>query len=117
MADEPAGPALTAAAEALPAEQEPTSRARTIRKVATRVAIIVGVLALSSWVLFNIFDDLDWGEVRSAIAELSDAEWLSLAFGWLVWVVLQGALTASLVDKLAVRRGVLASLGPTRCRR
>ncbi len=84
-----------------------------IRKVATRVAIIVGVLALSSWVLFNIFDDLDWGEVRSAIAELSDAEWLSLAFGWLVWVVLQGALTASLVDKLAVRRGVLASLGPS----
>ncbi len=113
MADDPAGAALTAAAEALPAEQEPASRAKTIRRVATRVAIIVGVLVLSSWVLFNVFDDLDWGEVRSAIGELSDAEWLSLVFGWLVWIVLQGALTASLVDKLAVRRGVLASLGPT----
>ena len=102
MADDPAGTALTAAAEALPAEQEPASRSRTIRKVATRVAIIVGVLVLSSWVLFNVFDDLDWGEVRSAIGELSDAEWLSLAFGWLVWIVLQGALTASTSWRYAV---------------
>ena len=91
MTDDPAGPALTAAAEEPPAEQEPASRARTIRKVAIRVMIIVGVLALSGWVLFNVFDDLDWGEIRSAIGELSDAEWLSLAFGWLVWIVVQGA--------------------------
>lgn len=113
MADDPSGPSLDAPAEALPTEQEPASRAEAIRKVATRVVIIVGVLALSGWVLFNVFDDLDWDAVRSAIAELSDAEWLSLTFGWLVWIVLQGALTASLVDKLPVRRGVLASLGPT----
>lgn len=89
------------------------SRAATIRRVVVRFVIVVVALAVAGWALFNIFDDLDWGEVRNALLELSDAEWLSLFFGWLVWVVSQGALTASLVDKLPVRRGVLASLGPT----
>jgi uncharacterized membrane protein YbhN (UPF0104 family) len=94
-------------------EAAPLSRGTMIRRVVLRIVILVAVLALSGWVLFNVFDDLDWAEVRASIAELSDAELLSLTFGWLVWVVAQGALTASLVDRLAVRRGVLASLGPT----
>ena len=91
----------------------PAWRGATIRRVVFRILVVVAVLGLSTFVLFNVFDDLDWNEVRSSIAELSDAEILSLTFGWMVWVVTQGALTASLVDKLAVRRGVLASLGPT----
>jgi uncharacterized membrane protein YbhN (UPF0104 family) len=91
----------------------PMSQAATIRRVGLRVAIIALAVTAASWALFTIFDDLDWGQVSAAIGELSDAEWLSLIFGWLVWVVSQGALTASLVDKLPVRRGVLASLGPT----
>ncbi len=91
----------------------PASRGTTIRRVVLRIVFVVAVLGLSTWVLFNVFDDLDWDEVRASINELSDAEILSLTFGWMVWVVTQGALTASLVDKLAVRRGVLASLGPT----
>ncbi|MGI9644409.1 MAG: lysylphosphatidylglycerol synthase domain-containing protein [Ilumatobacteraceae bacterium] len=95
------------------AKQDPATRKRTVRKIVSRVVIIVVVLGLSGWLMFRIFDDLDFEEIRAAIAELSDAEWLSLTFGWLVWIVAQGALTASLVDKLAVRRGVLASLGPT----
>lgn len=103
----------TVAAEGLPADLTPNSRRNTIRRVAFRVALVVAVLGFSTWVLFNVFDDLNWDEVRRSIAELSDAEALSLIFGWMVWVVTQGALTASLVDKLAVRRGVLASLGPT----
>jgi uncharacterized membrane protein YbhN (UPF0104 family) len=103
----------TVAAEGPPADLTPNSRRNTIRRVAFRVALVVAVLGFSTWVLFNVFDDLNWDEVRRSIAELSDAEALSLIFGWMVWVVTQGALTASLVDKLAVRRGVLASLGPT----
>lgn len=103
----------TVAAEGPPADLTPNSRRNTIRRVTFRVALVVAVLGFSTWVLFNVFDDLNWDEVRRSIAELSDAEALSLIFGWMVWVVTQGALTASLVDKLAVRRGVLASLGPT----
>ncbi len=108
-----AGTAALPDLEPLPLERDGPSRRETVRKVVTRVVIIVVVLAGTAWLLFNIFDDLDFDEIRAAIAELSDAEWLSLTFGWLVWIVAQGALTASLVDKLAVRRGVLASLGPT----
>lgn len=94
-------------------EAEPVSRGVMIRRIVLRIVILAVVLALSGWVLFNVFDDLDWAEVRASIGQLSDAELLSLTFGWMVWVVAQGALTASLVDRLAVRRGVLASLGPT----
>ena len=114
MTDDPAAETLpsTDSAPTLDGD-EPTSRATTIRRVGVRIVIVVAALVAAGWALFNIFDDLDWGEVRSALGELSDAEWLSLLFGWLVWVVSQGALTASLVDKLPVRRGVLASLGPT----
>jgi uncharacterized membrane protein YbhN (UPF0104 family) len=114
MTDEPAAD-TSPSTDSMPALEidEPVSRATTIRRVVVRVVIIVIAIVVASWVLFNIFDDLDWGEVRAALGELTDAEWLSLLFGWLVWVVSQGALTASLVDKLPVRRGVLASLGPT----
>jgi uncharacterized membrane protein YbhN (UPF0104 family) len=114
MADDrvpPTSPPTTA--ELLLDDVAPVSRSTMIRRVVIRIVILVAVLALSGWVLFNVFDELDWAEVRASIDELSDAEWLSLTFGWLVWVVAQGALTASLVDRLAVRRGVLASLGPT----
>lgn len=114
MADDLPGLPSTTAGDVLGVERgEPESRAKMLRRVGVRVAVVVVVLGFSGWVLFNVFDDLDWAEVRSAVGQLSDAEWLSLTFGWLVWVVMQGALTASLVDKLAVRRGVLASLGPT----
>lgn len=91
---------------------EPGSRASTFRRVLARVAVITVVLGLAGWFLFQVFDDLDWNEVRAALRRLSDAELLALTFGWIVWIAAQGALTASLVDKLPVRRGVLASLGP-----
>ena len=114
MADDRAETASTTAQNGHRADDsQPESSATMIRRVVLRVVLVIAVLGLSAWVLFNMFDDLDWGQVRSSIGELSDAEMLSLAFGWMVWVVTQGALTASLVDKLAVRRGVLASLGPT----
>ncbi|MGI9615945.1 MAG: lysylphosphatidylglycerol synthase transmembrane domain-containing protein [Acidimicrobiales bacterium] len=92
---------------------EPMSQWMPVRGVLVRVVVVVVVLGLSGWALFRIFDDLDWIGIRNALGELSDAEWLALIFGWLVWVASQGAMTASLVDGLPVRRGVLASLGPT----
>lgn len=113
MAVEGVEPTSTGTAAEVLDEESPVSRGTTVRRVVLRIAIVVGVLSVSGWVLFTVFDDLDWAEIRAAIGELSDAEVLSLISGWLVWVVVQGALTASLVDKLPVRRGVLASLGPT----
>ena len=114
MTDEPgADTSLSTDSELALDGDMPASQAATIRRVGVRIVIVAFAIAAAGWALFTIFDDLDWGQVSAAVGELSDAEWLSLLFGWLVWVVSQGALTASLVDKLPVRRGVLASLGPT----
>ena len=52
------------------------SRAKTLRSVVIRVIVVVVVLGLSGWLLFNIFEELDWSEIRAAVAQLSDAEWL-----------------------------------------
>lgn len=89
------------------------SRSKLVLRIAIRVLVVVLAVAVGGIALFNIFDDLDPSEVRSALGELSDAEWLSLLFGWLIWVGCQGLQTASLVDRLPARRGVQASLGPT----
>ena len=77
-----------------------------------RIFFVVGALALSFWILATTFDDLDIAEIRSAVASLNDAELLSLASMWLLWIGAQGLLTASLVPGLAVRHGVVAFLGP-----
>jgi len=94
------------------AEKELQSRSRVIRKIVFRVAIMVVALVISTLVLFNIFDDLDFEAIGEAIDELSDAEWMSLIFAWLIWIGAQGLQTASLVHHLPARRGVLAFLGP-----
>ena len=88
-------------------------RPRTVLKVVGRVAVVVVALVIAGFVLVNIFDDLDPAAIRDALQELSDAEWLALFFGWLIWVGCQGLQTASLVHGMPARRGVLASLGPT----
>lgn len=90
-----------------------TSRSRAALKVLLRVSVVLVALTIASAMLLAIFDDLDPAEIGAAIKELSDGEWLALAFGWMVWVACQGAQTASLVHHLPVRRGVLASLGPS----
>ena len=91
------------------ASRSPT---RTIVRIAFRIGVLVVALGFSGVVLFNIFDDLDFAEIRTAIDRLSDAEWISLVFAWMVWVGSQGLQTASLVHALPARRGVLAFLGP-----
>lgn len=98
----------------IPAEgAEPSSPGRTAVRIAIRLVVVVFALTISGFVLFGIFDELDFDEIRSALGRLSDAEWLALGFGWLGWVGAQGLQTASLVRGLPARRGVLASLGPT----
>lgn len=85
---------------------------RSIRKIVLRVVFVVLALGVSFWVLAAAFDDLDPQEIIDAARSLSDAELISLAAMWILWVGAQGLLTASLVPGLPVRRGVIAYLGP-----
>lgn len=92
---------------------EPTSRLRTAVKIAVRVFVVIVVLIVAGIVLAGIFDDLDPAKIRDALSELTDAEMISLFMGWMIWIGAQGLQTASLVDGLPARRGVLAFLGPS----
>jgi len=82
-------------------------------RIALRIVFVVVALGIAGYVLFNIFGGLDFEEIRAAVQELSDAEWMALAFAWMIWIACQGLQTASLVHHLPVRRGVLAYLGPS----
>ena len=85
---------------------------RSVRKIVLRVVFVVLALGVSFWVLAAAFDDLDPEEILDAARSLNDAELISLASMWLLWIAAQGLLTASLVPGLPVRRGVIAYLGP-----
>ena len=91
---------------------EPVSRAKQTRRVVLRVLFTVVTLAASFALLAFVFDDLDWNGVVDALRSLQDAEVLALISMWGLWSGAQGLLTASLVPKLPVRRGVVAYLGP-----
>ncbi|MEO1064691.1 MAG: lysylphosphatidylglycerol synthase domain-containing protein [Actinomycetota bacterium] len=97
--------------EALPGAER--SAGRRAASIAGRIALVVGALVGTGFLLAGAVDELDWGEVRSALGSLSDAELLALATAWLVWLACQGLQTASLVPGLPVRRGILAFLGPS----
>jgi len=90
----------------------PEAPPRSIRKIVLRIVFIVAALAISAWILATAFDDLVWSEVVDAVRSLNDAEILSLASMWIIWIAAQGLLTASLVPGLAVRHGIVAFLGP-----
>jgi hypothetical protein len=94
------------------AEVDVTGTRPRVRSIVFRIVMIVGAIAVSTWLLLRTFDDLDPAEIRSAVASLDDAEILSLGSMWLLWIAAQGLLTASLVPGLAVRHGVVAFLGP-----
>lgn len=91
----------------------PTSRLRTAVRIGIRIVVIGIVLVVAGFVLAGIFDDLDPAQIRDAFNSLSDAEMISLFMGWLIWIGAQGLQTASLVDGLPARRGVLAYVGPS----
>ncbi len=116
MTDIPATP-TTASSElsddgAGSAETLPPAKRPSVFKIVLRVVVVVVALGISAVVLMNVFDDLDPAEIRSALGALDDAEVLSLLSMWLLWLAAQGLLTASLIQGLPVRRGVLAYLGP-----
>jgi hypothetical protein len=90
----------------------PEAPPRSIRKIALRIFFIIAALGISTWILIATFDDLDPAEIMDAVRSLNDAEIISLASMWLIWIAAQGLLTASLVPGLAVRHGVVAFLGP-----
>jgi uncharacterized protein (TIRG00374 family) len=113
---EPTPSAALAAEEAkldLAVAEAPGLSAKTVLRVGWRIAFAIIAVAIAGVVLFNIFEDLDFEEIGKAIDRLSDAEWLSLFFGWLIWIGTQGLQTASLVHHLPARRGVVAYLGPS----
>lgn len=85
---------------------------RSVLRVVGRIALVVGALALSGFVLTRAFDDLDPEQVLDALRSLEDAEIISLSAMWLLWIAAQGLQTASLIAGLPVRRGVVAFLAP-----
>jgi uncharacterized membrane protein YbhN (UPF0104 family) len=89
------------------------SKAKMTLRIVIRLLIAVAAIGIAVFVLTGIFDDLDRDQIGAALNELSDAEWISLAMGWVIWVGLQGLQTASLVTGMPARRGVLAYLGPS----
>ena len=93
-------------------DEIPEAPPRSIRKIVVRIVFIVAALAISGWILVATFDDLDIDEITEAVRSLDDAEIISLASMWILWIAAQGLLTASLVPGLAVRHGIVAFLGP-----
>ena len=81
-------------------------------KLVGRFVITVAALALSAFVLANVFDDLDPQAIGDSFRSLTDAEWLALGLGWMAMITAQGFQTAALVPKLPVRQGIQAYLGP-----
>ena len=90
----------------------PEAPPRSIRKIVFRIVFIIAAIGISTWILAQTFDDLDPAEIMDAARSLDDAEIISLASMWVIWVAAQGLLTASLVPGLAVRHGIVAFLGP-----
>jgi hypothetical protein len=82
-------------------------------KIVVRLVLVVAALAISAFVLVTVFDDLSLAEIADAVRSLNDAEILALASMWILWIACQGMQTASLIEHLPVRRGVVAFLGPT----
>ncbi|RLE24044.1 MAG: hypothetical protein DRJ50_05245 [Actinobacteria bacterium] len=94
-------------------ESSERSKTKTGLRIALRIVFVVVALGIAGYVLFNIFEGLNFEEIKVAIQELSDAEWMALTFAWIIWISVQGLQTASLVHHMPVRRGVLAYLGPS----
>lgn len=88
-----------------------TKRTSPLR-ILVRVVLVVGLLAFSGFVLVTTFQDLEWDEVVDALRSLDAPETAAIAALWAAWMITQGWQTASLIDGLSTRRGVVAFLGP-----
>ena len=80
-------------------------------KTLLRVGLSIGALVIAALVLKPVYEDLDLATVRRAIGSLSAGEWAAFlaVFASTIWA--NGFLTASVVPKLPIRRGVTAYLG------
>ena len=90
----------------------PAGKKTKVRSIIFRAVLIVGALAISGFILISTFEDLDFDAIVDSITSLEDADFIALIAMWVIWIAAQGLLTASLVPKLPVRRGVIAYLGP-----
>ena len=68
----------------------PEAPPRSIRKIVFRIVFIVAAIGISTWILAATFDDLDPAEVMDAVRSLNDAEIMSLASMWIIWIAAQG---------------------------
>lgn len=82
------------------------------RSIALRLALSVAALVIAAVVLANVFDELDAGEVARTLSSLQDAEVIGLTSVWLLMLAAQGLLTASLIEAMPVRQGVISFLAP-----
>ncbi|HET9600855.1 MAG TPA: lysylphosphatidylglycerol synthase domain-containing protein [Acidimicrobiales bacterium] len=96
--------------EVAAAEAQPLRHGH-ILKTLLRLGLSVVALVVAALVLRPVFEDLDLATVRRAIASLSAGEWAAFlaVFGAVIWA--NGLLTAAVVPKLPIRRGVTAYLG------
>jgi uncharacterized membrane protein YbhN (UPF0104 family) len=93
-----------------------TAQAQPLRhgqllKTLLRLGLSIAALVVAALVLIPVYQDLDFDVVKNALTSLTPAEWLAyiLAFAVMIW--LNGFLTAAVVPKLPIRRGVMAYLG------
>jgi uncharacterized membrane protein YbhN (UPF0104 family) len=93
-----------------------TAQAQPLRhgqllKTLLRLGLSIAALVVAALVLIPVYQDLDFDVVKKALTSLTPAEWLAyiLAFAVMIW--LNGFLTAAVVPKLPIRRGVMAYLG------
>lgn len=108
--EHPVDPAIDRRVDAIIADAERPGRG--VWRILSRVALVVGALAVSTWILLATFDDLDLDSIVDAARSLQDAEVIALLSMWLLWIAAQGLLTASLLPGMPVRHGVVAYLGP-----
>jgi uncharacterized membrane protein YbhN (UPF0104 family) len=91
------------------AQAQPLRRGN-VGKTLLRLGLSVAALVVATLVLIPVYDDLDFGAIKSAIGSLDDAEWIAFIAVFILVIWFNGFLTASVVPKLPVRRGVTAYL-------
>jgi hypothetical protein len=88
------------------------SRAKRVRSILIRLVFTVAALVVAGIVLATVFEDLDRDAIVESLRSLTDAERIALASGTAMMFAAQGLVTSSTIERLPVRRGVLAFLGP-----
>jgi hypothetical protein len=96
--------------ESPPRKRSPFGTARCWKTI-LRLGVSIGALVVAALVLKPVYSDLDLTTVKDAITSLSAGEWAAFlaVFAATIWA--NGLLTASVVPKLPIRRGVTAYLG------